>query len=222
MGKETAEQKLLKLIESPSSPALVKAPGQDVATQIAAAVRSHGFLGRTIPFSLRPFHFSFGLREVNKLLLVAMAVILVFLLSDFLNGTKSLQKKIDLTVDFNTAKTSSNIILPAKDLSDYLDVAQERNVFQPVEKKVVKEKEKSAEESPASPKKIVTLAEKLKLVGVSWVNSAETASAMIEDTESGITYFVHQGENIKGFTVKTIYANQVVLTWGGEEITIGL
>lgn len=179
--------------------------------QIAAAVHSHGFCS--------PFRFSFGLREINKLLLTAVAVIFVFLILDFLKGAESLRKKIDSAVDFNTAKTSSNVMAPERNLSDYLDLAAERNIFQPFEKKVVKEK--SAVESPPPPG-IAVVTQKLKLVGVSWVDSAQSASAMIEDTESGITYFVHQGERVKEFTVKTIYANQVILTSEGEEITIGL
>ncbi len=230
MGKETAEQKLLKLIESPSPSESAKAPGQKVAQEIAQAVHSHGFLGLAIPpavrsllglaktFSGSPFQFSFGLREINKLLLVAIAVIFVFLLLDVLNGTKSLQKKIDLAVDSNTAKISSNIILPVKNLSDYLALVEERNIFQPFEKKVVKEK--SLVESPTQ--KIAAMTEKLKLVGISWVDSPETASVMIEDVENGITYFVHQGEKVKELTVKTIYTDQVILTYEGEEITIGL
>ena len=230
MGKETAEQKLLKLIETPSPSDSAKTPGQEAASQIAQSVHSHGSFGLAIPAVLRsflglgkpssgvPFQLSFGLREINKALLAASLAIFVFLAVDFLNGTKSLQKKIDVAVDFNAAKTSSNIILPVKNLSDYLALVENRNIFQPFEKKAVEEK--PAVPSPVQ--KIVTLTEKLKLVGVSWLDSAKTASVMIEDQESGITYFVHQGEKVKGLTVKTIYANQVVLTYEGEEITIRL
>ena len=230
MGKETAEQKLLKLIENPSPADAAKMPGQEAAKEISQAVHSRGFLGLAIPPAVSslfgfaktspgsPFQFSFGLREVNKLLLAAIAVILVFLLWDFLNGMKSLQKKIDLAVDSNPAKISSNILLPVKNLNEYLDLAQERSLFQPFEKKAAPEK--PSLDAPSQ--KIVAMTEKLRLVGVSWVDSAQSASAMIEDTESGVTYFVHQGEKIKNLTVKTIYANQVVLTFDGEEIGIGL
>lgn len=230
MGKETAEQKLLKLIENPSVADAAKMPGQEAAQEIARAVHSRGFLGLTIPPFIsslfgfaktspgNPFQFSFGLRELNKLLLAAIAVILVFLFLDFLNGMRSLRKKIDLAVDFNTAKTSSNVLLPVKDLNAYLGLVEERSIFQPFEKKV--EPQKPSVDAP--PQKIAAMTEKLRLVGVSWVDSAETASAMIEDTESGVTYFVHQGERIEDLTVKTIYANQVVLTFDGEEIGIGL
>ena len=220
MGKETAEQKLLKLIETPSSDP--KAAGQEAASQIAQAVHSHGFLNSLLGFGKffpgNAFHFSFGLREINRILLAAILGIFVFLLTDFLNGTKSLQKKVDLAVDSSAAKTSSNIIVSVKELSDYLSPLEDRNIFLPFEKKAVEEK--TAE--PPAPPKITAMTEKLKLVGVSWVDSAETASAMVEDQESGITYFVHQGEKVKDLTVKTIFANQVVLTYEGEEITIRL
>ena len=229
MGKETAEQKLLKLIETPSSSESAKASGQEAASQIAQAVRSHGFFDLAIPSAVRsflglgklssgPLQFSFGLREINKALMASSIAIFVFLLVDFLNGTKSLQKKIDLAVDSNPAKIPSNIILPVKNLSDYLALVESRNIFQPLEKKAVEEK--PAVQSPTQ--KIAGLTEKLKLVGISWLDSAETASVMIEDEESGITYFVHQGEKVKELTVKTIYTDQIVLSYEGEEITIRL
>ena len=70
--------------------------------------------------------------------------------------------------------------------------------------------------------KIHDLASKLKLVGISWLDSAETASIMMEDTESGITYFVGQGEKVKELTVKKIYTDRVVLTYEDQEVTIKL
>ena len=228
MSQETAEQKLLKLIETPYPSD--SASGPDAVRQIAPAVRGQGFLGLAIPgavrsffglgkfFSGSPFQFSFGLRDMNKALLAAGVAIFVFLLVDFLNGMNALQKKIDLAVDSSAAKNFLNIILPVRNLSDYLALVESRNIFQPVEKKAAAEK--TAAQS--STQKIAAMTEKLKLVGISWLDSAQTASVMIEDQESGNTYFVHQGEKVKELTVKTIYTDQVVLTFEGEEITIRL
>ena len=47
----------------------------------------------------------------------------------------------------------------------------------------------------------------LKLVGISWLDSAESASAMIENTQSGVTYFLKSGEQINSVTVKQIFAD---------------
>ena len=227
MSKETAEQKLLKLIEASSPGATVVQPsGQEVASQMAQAVRGQspaasmpGFLRSILGFGKSGSSaFAFGLREINHVLLGIIAVIFVFLGIDFLNGMKSLQKKIDLAVDNNRAKTSSNIILAAKSLEDYLSPIENRNIFQPFEKKAVEEKS----DVPQENKKISAMAEKLKLVGVSWFDSAETASVMIEDKDKGTTYYVRQGEKVNDLTVKTIYTDRVVLTYEDEEITIKL
>ena len=227
--KETAEQKLLKLIEASSPGQTASQPAADqVAAQIAQAVQGQSPLA-AIPAFFRsifggknssgsPAEFAFGLKEINNLLSVVIIFILFFLGTDFFNGMKSLQKKIDLAIDSNASKTLVNGIALVKNLDDYFGLIEQRNIFQPFEKKVVEEKT----ETPAETKKISTMTEKLKLVGISWLDSAETASVMIEDQESGSTYFVRQGEKVKDLTVKTIYTDRVVLTYEDEEITIKL
>ena len=228
MSKETAEQKLLKLIESSSPESGAAASGEVVAQQIAQAVRGQGFSGLEIPAFVRSLlgftktssgspGFSFGLKEINYLLGLIIIAVFVFLLVDFVNGLKLLQKKNDLVIDANTAKTPSNIILPVKNFSDYT-FFETRNIFQPFEKKAVEEKPSEAQGG----KKITAMTEKLKLVGVSWFDSAQNASVMIEDQENGITYFVRQGEKVKEMTVKTIYTDRVVLSYEDEETTIKL
>ena len=231
MTKETAEQKLLKLIETSSSqPATAgTTPQQDVARQMAQAVQGGNFRFE-LPAALRFLPASgsaggggnppFGLREFNRILLYAMIAVLVFFAMDLLTGMKSLERKIDFPVDPNVSKNLINIIPPVKDLASYLSPLEARNIFQPLEKKTAVEEKQDVPPAPA--KKIAALTEKLKLVGVSWLDSPETASVMIEDSESGITYFVRQGEKVKDLTVKNIYTDRVVLTFEGEEITIKL
>ena len=227
--KETAEQKLLKLIEASSPGQTAAQPaGGEVATQIAQAVHGQSPLA-AIPVFFRsifggkassgnPFEFVFGLKEINHLLSAVIVVILAFLAIDFFNGMKSLQKKIDVAIDSSASKALTNSISAIKNLNDYFGLIDQRNIFQPFEKKIVEEKI----EAPAETKKISAMTEKLKLVGISWLDSAETASVMIEDQESGATYFVRQGEKVKDLTVKTIYTDRVVLTYEDEETTIKL
>ena len=228
MSKETAEQKLLKLIETSSSqPATAgTTPQQDVAKQMAQAVQGGDFHFE-LPSALRFLsggvgagNLPFGLKEFNRILMYSMIAILVFWGMDLLTGMKSLERKIDFPIDPNVSKNLFNVIPPVKDLASYLSPIGARNIFQPLEKKTAAEKKQDV--LPEQTKKIATLAEKLKLVGVSWLDSPETASVMIEDTESGITYFVRQGEKVKDLTVKNIYTDRVVLTFEGEEITIKL
>ena len=233
MSKETAEQKLLKLIETSSSqPATAgTTPQQDVAKQMAQAVQGGNFHFE-LPAALRFLSSGsagsgvgnppFGLREFNRMLLYSLIAVLVFLGMDLLTGMKSLERKIVFSVDPNVSKKLFSVIPPVKDLASYLSPIETRNIFQPLEKKTAAEEKQDVPPPSEQAKKIVTLAEKLKLVGVSWLDRPETASVMIEDTESGITYFVRQGEKVKDLTVKNIYTDRVVLTFEGEEITIKL
>ena len=230
MTKETAEQKLLKLIETSSSqPATAGTTHQqDVAKQMAQAVQGGSFHFE-LPAALQFLSFSrgagnppFGLKEFNRMLLYSMIAVSVFFAMDLLTGMKSLERKIVFSVDPNVSKKLFSVIPPVKDLASYLSPIETRNIFQPLEKKTAAEEKQDVPPPSEQAKKIVTLAEKLKLVGVSWLDRPETASVMIEDTESGITYFVRQGEKVKDLTVKNIYTDRVVLTFEGEEITIKL
>jgi len=45
---------------------------------------------------------------------------------------------------------------------------------------------------------------------------------MIEDTQKNETYFLRQGEQLEGVTVKTIYTDRAVFSHENEEMTIKL
>ena len=98
-----------------------------------------------------------------------------------------------------------------KDLAYYLDQVNLRNMFRPYEGK-----EKVGEQGLAQKMS------KYKLVGIAWLDLPETASVMIEDTQSGMTYFLKEGEKLDDVTIKTIYTDRMVLTYENEEITIKL
>ena len=63
---------------------------------------------------------------------------------------------------------------------------------------------------------------KYKLVGIAWLDLPETASIMIEDTHKKETFFLKQGEQLEGVTVKTIYTDRAVFSHENEETTIKL
>ena len=63
---------------------------------------------------------------------------------------------------------------------------------------------------------------KYKLVGIAWLDLPETASVMIEDTQKNETFFLKQGEQLEGVTVKTIYTDRAVFSHENEETTIKL
>lgn len=249
MRKETAEQKLLKLIENSDKQKSAaqqnlssgeplgdskKPNDQDIARRTLESVRG---VSLPVPPSLTPVfkgfenffhkiagflmpHMGLGIKELNRLLLAAVVSLFLFWVLIVLWGMQNLQHKVEFKVDDRIARKSAEIPSPiptAKDVSVYLDPVLTRNIFQPYEKK-------TSDEVMVSPgaRKIAARIEKFRLVGISWLDSAESASVMIEDKESGTTYFLKQGEKIKDVTVKTIFADQVILTYEGEDLAMKL
>lgn len=225
---ETGEQKLLKIIEGQGSAAAAAGGPQTAApsaAQIAAAVKGSGIAFNPSAL-LNPLSgiFSgklklhFGLREINILLIGGFVFVLAMLTMNLLASMKSGSSKVELSEEAPTQGIAS-LVLSVKQLPDYLKLIQKRNIFKPYDKaNDDSQKMVSLNEGKA----IVTLTEGFKLVGISWLDSPETASAMIEDTKTTTTYFLRTGEDINGVTIKKIYADRVILSYQGEELSIRL
>ena len=224
MNKEAAQQKL-KNIQKNSAPASTT-PQQEVAQRMAESVKGPGFSSflrsffsnepsSSVPASVP---IVFGLKEINKILQGCVVAVFIFLLVDLLNGIRYFQSNLDYRVDSRVSNAPANWLPRTRQLATYLAPIEARNIFQPIEKKAVE----ATTVVPENGTKIVRMTEKMKLVGVSWLDSPETASVMIEDQENGMTYFAHQGEKVKELTVKIIYVDRAVLTYQDEEITIKL
>lgn len=242
MAKETAEQKLLKLIEAAdgkdgksaapqggaavavASPAGAGAPVQ----QVYDSVRGIGVSTAGVPAFLQNIlamlqqksaqpKTVLGLKDLNKLLVAAVALVVVFLVMDVLRGWQSAQRDVTFEEDRNIQQTA--VTLPTfKDISEYVQAVTRRNIFQPYEQKEV-----VADTATALPVDDVTKRlEGLKLVGISWLDTPESATVMIEDEKTSVTYFLKQGEELRGFKVKTIYSDRVVISYQDETITVNL
>ena len=244
--KETAEQKLLKLIESsqwqkgvtsPSPPAQTVAfpestvspspvnESEQIALRVAQSVRSPAVPGLKISSFLQNLGSLFkrsgttagvGLSQVNRLLtLVAVCMFFVLAGKMFMGWTESNQK-ISFLLDTKVSRTGEQLIPITKEVAYYLDQVQTRNIFKPYEKK------QGDNKSSAENRVIASKTQHMKLRGISWLDSPETASAIVEDSDTGTTYFLKQGDRLKDVTVKTIYADQVIMVYEGEEIAIKL
>lgn len=243
MAKETAEQKLLKIIEQSQKAEAAQNPqasqqetlagkpqpgkASKVAQDVSASINStglpsfspQGLLSLVNNFDLSKI--TFGLREINYILMLITFVVAVFFVLELTKGTKPLEEKINLSIDAKMAKHQMSRLIPeVKEISEYLEGIAQRNIFQPFEKKVVVEEELivSAEE----PAVINTRLKDLKVVGISWLDTPESASVMVEDTVSGITYFLKAGEKIRDVTIDTIYADRVFLRYGDEQMELKL
>lgn len=199
--KETAEQKLLKMIEASAGPG---ASGSSKAQQ--AAKKKQNLLS-LVKFS-------------NKALMVGVVISAIWLVNEIFAGATLLGRDVKLSA----IKGSITKILGDKDLiplgqniSYYLASINRRNIFVPYED--LQPKSGEIEVSDKN-REIVNQTEKFRLVGVSWLDKVDTASVMIEDAEKKVTYFLKVGEKVGDIVVKTIYADSAVLGYKNEEIVI--
>jgi len=245
MGKETAEQKLLKLIEKTdaqdTASGATPAPQANAeAMRVYDSVRGVGSSGLPILpvvanflatlkrwFSGGGTTAGFGLREINRILALGVVVAMAFFFLNFSQGIGQMEDDAHLSLKDRAEKLPEAIddlssLLPSfKVLQDYVSVVSRRNIFQPFERKLVQdETEKMQEELGIS--RVSAQTKDLKLVGISWLDSPESASALVENTISGVTYFLKQGEKVNDVTIKNIYAESVVVAYQGEEMEMKL
>lgn len=243
MAKETAEQKLLKLIEktdaqeNPVPASLSANPGAQVR-HIADSVRGTGLPALAMPAFLSGITVSFkgwftpaqeqrpfGLRDFNRILIVAVVVIGTYFSIDFSKGLKQLEhsaRAYGIKGAVSVPKGRNDVQLPVfADLQKYIEAVNKRNIFQPFERKVVKTDDERLNEISGL-NLVSEQAKSLKLVGVSWFDSSESASAMVENTANGVTYFLRRGEKVNEITVKDIFAESILISFQGEEMEMKL
>ena len=242
MAKETAEQKLLKLIEATEAqdPSSAPTATPDIATvpeaqQVLDSVKNVGvstvkippFVANLLKFFANPTSLFqpgvFGLKSLNILLLVLIVIIGILFIFSFSSNLKHSQKNIIFESPEGVVIGGGDLFPTFKKLSDYVQVISRRNIFQPWEEKI----EEEVIELPIELQgldAIISRTEDLKLVGISWLDTPDTASAMIENTVSGVTYFLQIGEKIKGVDVmvEAIYADSIVVSFNGEEMEMKL
>lgn len=192
MAKETAEQKLLKILETSGK---VPAGSQYKAAQPK---------------------FRFSVQIINGLLAVGVLVCLAVLALEIQSGNQLLNRQV--TFDPSTLGARSNEVgePKARDIAYYAKKIGTRNIFKPYEK------EQMDKVSVAAKPNLAKKLSKYKMVGVAWLDLPESASVMVEDTTSGMTYFLREGEKLDDVTIKTIYTDRAVFGYENEEITIKL
>ncbi|MBF0521705.1 MAG: hypothetical protein HQL24_01470 [Candidatus Omnitrophica bacterium] len=200
-AKETAEQKLLKMIEASSK------PGEPSSTKSEKRASK-----KISTIAL--------LKISNKFLTVGIIIALGLFLNEVKVGAELSKKDFSVPESGEAkelSKESANSLPAVADVSIYLAAIKGRNIFVPFEQ---------AEAKPVVDVSTLNrhVAEKTKLyklVGISWLDNVDSASVMLEDTGKGTTYFLQKGEKIGDIFVKTIYADSVKLGYENEEIIIG-
>ncbi len=247
MAKETADQKLLKLIEAtdakqtggaaPAAPAAASAPAADQEAQkVFQSVTNVGVGGMAVPPVVRQILSlaqgllgisgrGFGIKEFNRIFMIGVAAFVIFFTTDLVKSMDRSKTEIKLTMkQAHSPKGGAQgaVWMPTvKPFAEYEQVFSQRNIFQPFELKVVLNAEPVNQEISG----IQHLTEQIKdyrLVGISWLDSPESASAMIENINSGTTYFLGEGEKIQNVTIKKIYADSIVVGIDNEEMELRL
>ncbi len=194
MAKETAEEKLLKMMQKSGAPVSAK------AVPSAVAAKKSGI--------------SFSIRLLNQILFLAILLCGVGFFFEVQSGLSLIKTQVNLADDVKSSNTIAEIALPSsKDAKFYLEKIAARNIFRPYEAQAVKS---------VAVQNLAKRLSKYKIVGVAWLDLPETASIMIEDTSNKTTYFLKQGEQLEGVTVKTIYTDRAVFSYEHEETTIKL
>jgi len=193
---ETAEQKLLKMIEASAAPEVSKVEEKPE----------------------KKIDFLSFIKIGNRILMGGVILAGFLLVNEVRAGIMLLGREVRFSGVRKVVGQGQNseIFFPVpEDLSFYLFGVKRRNLFYPFEEVV-----KNIVDVSDQNRRIAQKTENLRLVGVSWLDSVETASVMIEDTDKKITHFLQEGEKVGEIIVKTIYADSVELGYENEEIII--
>jgi hypothetical protein len=238
MAKETAEQKLLRLIEqgggaegasgqpaSSSQPSFEAQQTLNAVQSVGGAFVLPGFLPQILSSCKMMFRsFSqggFGIREVNKILFVAVLVMAAIFSMGMIRGLQTAQQIVDFKQPQPVKVPAENLLPQFADIQRYISAVSLRNIFNPFEKKEVAAQ--AVESKPvAAAARVFERTKALKLVGVSWLDTPDSASAMVENSTNGVTYFLRVGEKLNDVTVKSIYADGIVLEFEGERMELKL
>lgn len=194
MTKESAEEKLLKMMQK-SSPS--------VAVKASAAAPAK-----------KKFKFVFSISTLNTILFLGIFICILALTYEMNSGFSLLNKAVQFPSESKTDALLSDIALPSTPQAEYyLQKINERNIFKPYVAKTAK---------AGVVQGLAQRMSKYKLVGIAWLDLPETASVMVEDKEKHEIYFLKQGEQLESVTVKTIYTDRAVFSHENEETTIKL
>ncbi len=214
--KESAQDKLAKMIQASAKSA--DAPADDPAAALAAATGAQPVGAGAKSKKGAKKNPAELIKLLNVVLIVAVVGCLGLLFNQFAVGNSLINSSSEFGADITVKKgLRPNLALPTvQRLSYYLADINSRNIFQPFQREVEETVTKVSDTTRAVARKT----RDFRLVGVAWFDSVDSASAMIEDTNKKVTYFLRRGEKIGDVSVKTIYADGVELGYQNEEIII--
>lgn len=208
--KLTPEDKLLEIIESPSA---------RKKTTFSRGKPKGFYALKTLLSSPRAWKKILKLvtvGNINKILIGSCTLLTIFAIFDFSHQRILVKRhlfKIETTKEDMREWASSRFSLTVE-REDSIRKAAERNIFSFLlpEPKTLQEDMTSAEAY------LMSVQEKIKLVGIIW--SEISPQAIIEDAQTSKTFLLNTGDRVDLFIIKKIQRDAVVLEKDGEEIIL--
>jgi len=147
-----------------------------------------------------------NLISLRKALMVILPVMFVYLVCDFVGAT--LFKKSKIVLPAQGAASQESSIRGLSPLNYYLGEIAGKDIFNSQRIMLVKAKESDSLAQPNSG---------LKFVGADW---GENPVVLIEDAQTGKTYFVKKGDSVKDFKVTEIFRDRAILRHGNKVLEL--
>lgn len=148
------------------------------------------------------------LKKVNEGLSVVLAILII---SSIYYGLRrpNLSAISGVVSAGSYQAKSANAIAPLKELAFYAEQVKKRDIFHPAANGI----------KGAANSNLATLTKDLGVVGI-YQPLDKPPEAMVEDKTAKKTYFLKEGDEIKGMKVKAILKDRVILRYGEEEMEL--
>ena len=204
--KLTPEEKLLRIIESPTGAASVPRPQR----RLPDLRQTLKLLAEQYAPKLKEL---LNLKTINAVIVFLAALATVFLGLDFGLGLPRLASIRRIERVAKKWDIGDITIEHLEPVTVYLQEITQRNIFAlppPVDQQPVVKK---AEPSPV----LTNLKSNLKIVGIMW---SEAPQVMIEDSKDNRTYLLNRGSTIQGARVKEILKDRVILSYDDQDVEL--
>ncbi|MCQ9204777.1 MAG: hypothetical protein NG737_00465 [Omnitrophica bacterium] len=219
----TPEKQLLRLIEDPklqNKGALqaqkVKHRGLSLLSP-AAWISRFSFWAEKFKQSVKGGISPLDFKLINSILVLCIIILAGYFLYNAYFSTTNLRNMPDLQLDSKESiKTAAfpEVSVLKKSSTYYLGKVRQRNIFRIGGADSV---DLSKVFAPVIAARLVDEIKHLRLVGISW---SDDPDAMVEDTNTGRTFFIKRGEMIDKFKVEAIFKDKIILGYGGEEVEL--
>lgn len=222
-GAKSAEKELLKLIEHPEELELQKSQffgRQELGGGKLLRKLSLGNLFAKATFNKKGTSkqktFSLTPKLINQFLFTGTGLLFIYFVITFFSEASKFGKSEDLiyTAGGKEQKMTMGGDDKRKNLLEKIGgKIVFRNLFAPFSKK-------EEEETTAGEGLSILKLKDYKLVGISIEENPDNSYAMIENTKTGITFFLKKGEELDGVKVLEIFEEKVVLAFQGETLEL--